>query len=210
MTATARHSRASDPGRVVRCGVVAGTASAWEQLLLDRIVAGDDSALQTAFDQFGGVVFGLATRLVGSVEAADICQEVFITLWDHPERVDPRRGSLRAFLVTVARRRCIDHLRKQGRRSANEKRAVRADPAPTPDVGEAALAMIAGQRVRDALGALPPEQRIAIQLAYFDGLTFRQVATATGTSEGTAKSRIRLGLGRLAKLMGRDEEKEST
>lgn len=190
--------------------MVAGTANAWEQLLLDRIVAGDDSALEAAYDQFGGVVYGLATRLVGSVEAADVCQEVFVTLWNHPERVDPRRGSLRAFLVTVARRRCIDHLRKQGRRGANEERALRANPAPAPDVGEAALAMISGQRVRDALEALPPAQRIAIQLAYFEGLTFRQVASATGTSEGTAKSRIRLGLGRLAKLIGRDEQMEST
>lgn len=209
MTATAPRSPAAVRRAVLGSRVVAGTGNTWEQLLLDRIVAGDDSALEAAYDQFGGVVYGLAARIVGNVEAADICQEVFVTLWNQAERVDVGRGSLRAFLVTVARRRCIDHLRKQGRRTANEERAVRADPAPAPDVGEAALAMIAGQRVRDAMKALPPAQRIAIQLAYFEGLTFRQVAEATGASEGTAKSRIRLGLGRLSTLIGRDGEMES-
>ena len=185
------------------------TAGSWEQDILDRIAAGDDAALAVAYDQYAPVVYGLAVRLVGPDLAGDICQEVFVALWDHPERVDPRRGSLRAFLVTVARRRCIDHLRRQGRRTANEERANRAAPVTPPDVGESALAAIAGQRVRTALEALPVDQRVAIQLAYFDGLTFRQVAVATGASEGTAKSRIRLGLKKLNDQLGRDEHLES-
>lgn len=189
---------------------VATTASSWEQQLLDRIAAGDDSAIAAAYDQYGAIVFGLAARLVGSDHAPDVCQEVFVTLWDHPERVDLQRGSLRAFLVTVARRRCIDHLRRQGRRAANEERANRFVPVPTPDVGESALAMLAGQRVRQALGTLPADQRAAIDLAYFQGLTFRQVAVALHISEGTAKSRIRLALRRLAAQLGRDEQMEPT
>jgi RNA polymerase sigma-70 factor (ECF subfamily) len=186
------------------------TAGSWEQDILDRITAGDDSALAATYDQYAPVVYGLAVRLAGVDVAADICQEVFVTLWDHPERVDLRRGSLRAFLVTVARRRCIDHLRRQGRRAANEERAYRAAPVRPPDVGESALAAIAGQRVHTALEALPVDQRVAIQLAYFEGMTFRQVAVATGASEGTAKSRIRLGLKRLGDQLGQDERVEPT
>lgn len=178
----------------------------WERSLIDRIVAGDDSALAAAYDQFGAVVHGVATRLVGPQLAADICQEVFVALWDHPERFDPDRGSLRAYLVTIGRRRCIDQLRRHGRRVANEERATAAHPAAVPDVGESALALLAGQRVRDALVHLPDEQRRAIQLAYFDGLSFREVATATGVSEGTSKSRIRLGLKRLTTELRHDEE----
>jgi RNA polymerase sigma-70 factor (ECF subfamily) len=102
----------------------------------------------------------------------------------------------------VARRRSIDQLRKSGRRTANEQRAHRSVPAVVPNVDEAALAMIAGDRVRRALDALPQPQRESIELAYFDGLTYRQVAAATGASEGTAKSRIRRGLLRLSEQLG--------
>ncbi len=170
--------------------------SAWERQLVARIIAGDERALASAYDQYGAVVHGLACRLAGADVAADVCQDVFMTLWDHPERWDPARGSLRTFLVVIARRRCIDHIRSSERRRANEVRSS-GSPSSVPRVDEAALAMIDGERVRAALAALPPAQRRAIELAYFGGLTFRQVAAATGATEGTAKSRIRLGLHQL-------------
>ena len=192
----------------LRSRAVSGVADSWEARLVDRVVAGDDSALAAMYDQFGALVFGVAVRLVGAAHAADICQEVFLAVWDHPERFDPARGSLRAFLVTIGRRRCIDHLRRHGRRASTEDRAHSALPATAPNVDEAAIAMIAGQRVRDALEHLPEPQRRAILLAYFEGLTFREVAVATDTSEGTAKSRIRLGLRRLAVELRRSEEVE--
>jgi RNA polymerase sigma-70 factor (ECF subfamily) len=174
--------------------------------LVQRIVAGDDSALAEVYDQFSAVVYGVAARLVGAALAGDICQEVFVALWDHPERFDPARGSLRGFLVTIGRRRCIDHLRRRGRRASTEERASLDRPVTAPSVDEAAMALLAGQRVRTALAHLPAVQREAIRLAYFDGLSFRQVAAATGASEGTAKSRIRLGLRRLAAELRAHEE----
>jgi RNA polymerase sigma factor (sigma-70 family) len=195
------------PSRL-RSRVVSGDAGSWEVSLVERIVAGDDSALSAMYEQYGAVVFGVAVRLVGAAHAADVCQEVFLAMWDHPERFDPTRGSLRAFLVTIGRRRCIDQLRRHGRRASTEARAQCAQPVTAPNVDEAAIAMVAGQCVRDALGQLPEAQRRAIELAYFDGLTFRQVAVATDASEGTAKSRIRLGLQRLAAELRRYEEVE--
>jgi RNA polymerase sigma-70 factor, ECF subfamily len=164
----------------------------WEQLLVQRILAGDDSALAAVYDQYSPVVYGVAVNLVGSGHAGDISQEVFLSLWNHPERFDSSRGNLRSFLITIAR------LRAQGRREANEERAGRHEPVSVPHVDEAAMALMAGQKVREALTVLPDLQREAIELAYFRGLTFREVAVATNTSEGTAKSRIRLGLQRLA------------
>ncbi|MCE9621968.1 MAG: sigma-70 family RNA polymerase sigma factor [Actinomycetia bacterium] len=170
----------------------------WDRQLVARMIAGDDSALADAYDQFSALVYGIAQRTVGPAHASDITQEVFVALWQRPEGFDPLHGSLRTYLATIARRRCVDHLRRSGRRVANEERSNRAEPARTPNVDEAALALIAGEQVRRALSALPKEQRTAIELAYLQGLTFRQVADATGASEGTAKSRIRLGLQRLA------------
>lgn len=182
------------------------TAHAWERSLVDRIAVGDDSALATVYDQFSSLVYGVAARLIGRDHAADICQDVFVTLWEHPESFDDQRGSLRAFLVTIARRRCIDHLRRSGRRTANEVRAHDGPLMAVPNVEEAALAMMAGEHVRQAMDTLPHEQRSAIELAYFGALTFRQVAEHTGASEGTTKSRIRLGLQRLGAAMRQDEQ----
>lgn len=169
-----------------------------DRALIERIAVGDDLALAAAYDLHGPVVYGIAVRLVGETSARDICQEVFLALWDHPERFDPERGALRPLLVTIARRRCIDLLRRSGRRVANEERSVLERPPSTVAIDEVALAQLAGSRVREALARLPDAQREAVHLAYFGGLTFREVAAATGVSEGTAKSRIRLGLQRLA------------
>ena len=184
-------------GAALDFATVFETSSAWEAQLVERIAVGDDSALGTIYDQYGALVHGVALRLVGSDAAADICQEVFVSLWNKPERWNPERGSLRTFLVVIARRRAIDHLRSHGRRTANEQRAHGSSPASAPNVDEAAIALAAGDGVRRALAALPDAQRRAVELAYYGGLTFRQVAEATGASEGTAKSRIRLGLQRL-------------
>lgn len=169
--------------------------------MVERVAAGDDSALAVLYDQFGSLVHGIAARLVGSDAAPDICQEVFVALWERPERFDPARGALRTFLATMARRRAIDQLRRSGRRVANEERSARIESTPVPNLEESAMALIDGERLRAAVERLPAEQRRSIELAYFEGLTFQQVATATGAPEGTAKSRLRLGLERLASTL---------
>ena len=172
--------------------------SDWEAAVRDRVVAGDDDALREVYDQYAPFVYGVAVRVIGDARAAeDVSQDVFVSFWERPGAFDPARGSLRTWLGTLTHRRAVDHVRREeaGRRRA-ERDATRAVAAP--DVEEMATALLTAERVRAALDVLPEEQRRAVQLAYFGGRTYRQVAETLGIPEGTAKSRLRLALRRIA------------
>jgi RNA polymerase sigma factor (sigma-70 family) len=172
--------------------------SDWERDVRDRIIARDDTGLTEVYDQFASFVYGLALRVIGDARAAeDVSQDVFVCIWQRPEAFDPQRGSLRTWLGTLTHRRAVDYVRREeARRRRAEREASRA--VITPDVEEMATALVTAERVRAALDVLPTEQRRAIQLAYFEGKTYRQVAEVLGIPEGTAKSRLRLGLRRIA------------
>ena len=175
--------------------------SQWERTTRDRLGAGDESALNEIYDQFSSFVYGLALRVIGDARAAeDVSQDVFVTVWERPDAFDPDRGSLRTWLGTLAHRRAVDHVRRE---EARRRRGIKdaARPQTTPDVEEMAMALVTAERVRSALATLPDEQRRAIQLAYFGGKTYRQVAEVLGIPEGTAKSRLRLGLRRIAGVL---------
>ena len=175
-----------------------GHATAWELDVRARLVARDHSALTELYDQFSSYVYGLAARVIGDRRAAeDVTQDVFLCLWERPEVFDPARGRLRTFVGTLAHRRAIDHVRREeARRRRNTRDA--AGVLPIPDVDELAVAIITAEHVRAEVEQLPAEQRAAIELAYFGGRTYRQVADELGIPEGTAKSRMRLGLRRIA------------
>jgi len=175
--------------------------SQWERTTRDRLIAGEEGALNEIYDQFSSFVYGLALRVIGDARAAeDVSQDVFVSVWERPDAFDPHRGSLRTWLGTLAHRRAVDHVRRE---EARRRRAIKdaARPVSTPDVEEMALALVTAERVRSALDTLPDEQRRAIQLAYFGGKTYRQVAEVLGIPEGTAKSRLRLGLRRIADVL---------
>jgi RNA polymerase sigma factor (sigma-70 family) len=176
-------------------------ASGWERDVRDRIVAGDDTALREVYDQYASFVYGLATRVIGDTRAAeDVSQDVFVAFWERPSAFDPERGSLRTWLGTLTHRRAVDYVRREeARRRRAEREASRA--VAMPDVEEMATALVTAERVRAALDVLPAEQRRAIQLAYFGGKTYRQVAETLGIPEGTAKSRLRLALRRIAQAL---------
>ena len=175
--------------------------SGWERDVRDRLVSGDEHALGEIYDQYASFVYGLALRVIGDPRAAeDVSQDVFVGLWERPTAFDPDRGSLRTWLGTLAHRRAVDYVRREeARRRRAERDAARAVTAP--DVEELATALVAAERVRAALDVLPSEQRRAIQLAYFGGKTYREVAAVLGIPEGTAKSRLRLGLRRIAEAL---------
>jgi RNA polymerase sigma-70 factor (ECF subfamily) len=172
--------------------------TAWEHEVRSRLVARDDTALTELYDQFGSYVYGLAARVIGDRRAAeDVTQDVFLSLWERPEAFEPERGRLRTFVGTLAHRRAIDYVRRE---EARRRRTARdaASIVPIPDVDELAMAIVTAEQVRAEVERLPADQREAIELAYFGGRTYRQVADELGIPEGTAKSRMRLGLRRIA------------
>src|SRR5262245_29477690 len=172
--------------------------SAWEHEVRARLIARDPTALSELYDQFGSYVYGLAAGVIGDRRAAeDVSQDVFLSLWERPEAFDPERGKLRTFVGTLAHRRAIDHVRRE---EARRRRAAKdaAGVLPIPDVDELAMAIVTAEHVRAVVERLPTEQRVAVELAYFGGRTYRQVAEELGIPEGTAKSRMRLGLARIA------------
>jgi RNA polymerase sigma-70 factor, ECF subfamily len=180
---------------------VGGTDAA----LAARLAAGDDQALAEIFDRLGPAVYGTAVRVLGPGDTAhDVVQDVFVELWCHPGRYDPAAGSLHTYLGMLARHRAVDLVRSELRRIARQERHVRLDAGSCyPSPSDVVLTAEAGGAVRDAVRLLPQEQRRVIELAYFQGLTCREVARAAGIPEGTAKSRLRLALAKLETMLDR-------
>ncbi len=155
-------------------------------------------ALAEAYRRHAGAVFGLAQRMLWERGVAEeMVQEVFLRLWEHPERFDRSRGSLRSFLLMDTHARCVDRLRADARRREREERSARAARVADYDVSLEAWDLSVGDQVREAMGTLSDGEREAIELAYFGGHTYRDVAQMLEQPEGTVKSRIRTGLMRL-------------
>jgi len=143
------------------------------------------------YDLYSGVVYGVALRVLGDTTAAeDVLQEIFLQLWRRPQSFNAERGRLAPWLAVIARNRAIDVLRK---------RPPEADIDETPvstrvDLEDIAAQRIAIEKVRCAIGQLPPEQRKALEMAFFEGLTHTEIASKTGEPLGTVKTRIRSAL----------------
>lgn len=187
-----------------------GISSDHDALLVARVQAGDDSALAVVYDEHAGLVLGLARRVTRDEELArDVTQEVFAYFWEKPDRVDLSRGSLRSYLAVVAHRRAVDEVRRHEARSRAETASGIPEEEDGPEirVADEAARSWRGKRLVQLLGALPDEQRAAVQLAYYEGLTYVQVADKLGIPEGTAKYRLRAALARLRTLLA-DEADE--
>jgi RNA polymerase sigma-70 factor (ECF subfamily) len=176
-----------------------------DAVLAARLTAGDDYALAEVFDALGRSVYGSALGVLGDDSAAqDVVQDVFVELWSHPDRYDPAAGTLRTYLIVLARHRAMDLVRSELRRVARRERSYRLTPVtPAPGAGDQAMAAHTAGLVRAAVQLLPASQRQVIELAYFEGLTCREVAHAVGIPEGTAKSRLRLALAKLETVLDR-------
>jgi RNA polymerase sigma-70 factor (ECF subfamily) len=170
-------------------------------MLVDRLAAGDDDALKELFDRYSGFVLGLARRVTHNDQVAEeVVQDVFASVWAKPQRFNPNRGSLRSYLGVLTYSRAVDVVRSDVRRRAREARCVaedvdlrsRVDPLDATSVAEA---------VRHAILCLPDDQRLAVELAFFHGHTYREVATVLAIPEGTAKSRLRLAQAKLGVLL---------
>ncbi|HVM53186.1 MAG TPA: sigma-70 family RNA polymerase sigma factor [Acidimicrobiales bacterium] len=155
-------------------------------------------ALAEAYRRHAGAVFALASRVTGTrALAEDVVQEVFLRLWHDADRFDPARGSLRSWLLAQTHGRAVDLVRSESARKGREEREHRGRAEAGYDLEHEVWDLAVADQVRDALEALPEAERQAIELAYYRGLTYREVAAVLDQPEGTVKSRIRAGLRRL-------------
>lgn len=155
-------------------------------------------ALAEAYRRHAGAVFGLARRLLTDhARAEEIVQEVFVRLWNEPDRFDPERGTMRSFLLANAHGRAVDLIRSEASRRRREEREAAQTADAGYDIAREVWDLALAGHVRDAMEALQEGERSAIELAYFGGLTYREAAEQLGEAEGTVKSRIRSGLKKL-------------
>ncbi|MBB5868100.1 RNA polymerase sigma-70 factor (ECF subfamily) [Allocatelliglobosispora scoriae] len=163
--------------------------------LAKRFVDGDESVLRAAYDRFGGAVFHLATRATAHrADAEDVTQATFVAAWQSRHTFDPGRGSLLGWLLTIARRKVIDHYRAAAREDRVAETIVRQPEPPAVESPERILDQLV---VADELAKLPSDQRRVLELAFYEDLTHHQVAEITGLPLGTVKSHIRRGMASL-------------
>jgi len=158
--------------------------------LIQKIVQRDESALAALYDRYASLLSSLLNRILRDTQASEeILQDVFYQLWRNAAQFDPARGSLPGWLAVIARNRAISRLR---RHNPSEGEELLETTVIVPANLENALAQqqLLG-RVKGALENLSSEQRAAIELAYFEGLTHSEIASKTGDPLGTVKTRIR-------------------
>jgi len=166
--------------------------------LARAVCAHDEDALAELYRRHAAPCLGLARRVLADrTLAEEVVQEVFVRTWRAPERFDPQRGSMRAFLLAQVHGRAVDLLRAETARRAREERQALQSPHVDLDLEREVMQLAEAEAVRRALATLSDGERQAIELAYFGGHTYREVAVMLEQPEGTVKSRIRAGLLRL-------------
>jgi RNA polymerase sigma factor (sigma-70 family) len=180
-----------------------------EAELMRQVAAGEIGGLETLYDRYHSMAYALALRITTETGLAeDVVQDSFLGVWRNAARYAEAKGSVRGWLLAIVRHRAIDAMRRQRASVAIGEEADEAVPSALtlPDIWPEVAGRLDAERIRLAMTALPPAQRDVIELAYFDGLTQREIAERTHAPLGTVKSRIRLGLASLRdQLVGLDE-----
>jgi len=159
--------------------------------LVSAIRSGDETAMSELYDRYSGIVYAVALRVLGDTgRAEDVLQEVFMQLWRNARLFDASRGNLAPWLAVIARNRAIDMLRKRRPECDLEEVVISVEPDLAGDAERAAVMT----KVRTVLGGMAAGQRMALEMAYFEGLSHSEIAARTGEALGTIKTRIRTGL----------------
>jgi RNA polymerase sigma-70 factor (ECF subfamily) len=170
-----------------------------------RMAAGDEGGLAELYDRHARLLYSLALRIVREPsDAEDVLQEVFSQAWQQAQRFDVARGTVVGWLVTVTRSRALDRLRRRKARpeSPDGEIAAAAIIDPSERIDLQLVAMEAVGRVRTALAELPDDQRVPLELAYYEGLSQSEIAATLATPLGTIKTRMREALRRLRNALG--------
>lgn len=182
----------------------ARAARTTEDELLLAVARGDREAFRRLYDRMGGAVYGVIRRVLRDPSRSEeVAQEVLVEVWRTATRFDPDRGSATTWILTMAHRRAVDRVRSEQASRDREERVARRDHTPAFDaVAEAVETRFEHQQVRAALEQLTDLQREAVELAYYGGYTYREVAELLDTPLGTVKTRLRDGLIRLRDALG--------
>jgi len=174
---------------------------------IQRMAAKDAAALDAFYTRYNRIAFSLILRIVGNREdAEDVLTDVFWQVWQQSPRYDSSRGKPIAWVLTIARTRAIDYIRSRNRQQSKTDELDAntnppAAPAPSPSEPDAFVLADTRQAVQEALQTLPEAQRIALEMAYFQGMSHTEIATALGQPLGTVKDRIRNGMLHLRKRL---------
>lgn len=172
--------------------------------LMSDMVAGSERALSVVYDRYSGMLFGILVRILKDQQAAEeVLQDLFLQLWRNAARFDASRGSLPAWLLVIARNRAISRLRTRRNRElvAEEEDDYAATFISSQNIEEETYRTELTERVKAALVQLPAEQRQALELAYFEGMTQSEIAAATSSPLGTVKTRVRTAMQSLKRLL---------
>jgi RNA polymerase sigma factor (sigma-70 family) len=180
-----------------------------DEALLSLIASSDDEALAELYDRFGGVAYGVALRILrDEALTQDAVQEAFLTIWRTADRFLAERARASTWILTIVHRRAVDLVRREERRRGEPLEEAAEPPAPER-VDEEATLRYQRRVVQEALRRLPPEQRQALELGYYGGLTQAELAERLGEPLGTIKSRMFSGLARLRDLLAQAGLEES-
>jgi RNA polymerase sigma-70 factor, ECF subfamily len=167
--------------------------------LIAAVGAGDATALMALYDRYNRQAFGLAFRVLGDAATAEeVVQDAFMALWRAASSFDTNRGAVKSWLLTIVHNRSIDRLRAAKSRGGTVELEVADYAGVNEDPWDSVTDEIDGAQVRAAVAELPTEQRTAVELAYFQGLTHQEIAERTQVPLGTIKGRLRLGLRKLS------------
>lgn len=171
-----------------------------------KIQAGDTRALAELYDRYTPLLFPVCTRILRSgADAEDALQNAWLQVWKRSTSYDARRGTVAAWLLTVARSRALDRYRSVASRRQAEARVDPEPLMPTPDPSTGAVRGQLRERVREALAQLEPQQRQVLEIAYFQGLSQSEIAERINAPLGTVKSWTRQALMRLRELVPQEE-----